>query len=42
MCMRVGVAFEKRIIESERENVKFNFLKTEDPYHAYYKYKVWH
>eukprot|EP00208_Stichococcus_sp_RCC1054_P004291 CAMPEP_0206141514 /NCGR_PEP_ID=MMETSP1473-20131121/13203_1 /ASSEMBLY_ACC=CAM_ASM_001109 /TAXON_ID=1461547 /ORGANISM="Stichococcus sp, Strain RCC1054" /LENGTH=517 /DNA_ID=CAMNT_0053536115 /DNA_START=340 /DNA_END=1890 /DNA_ORIENTATION=- len=35
-----GVAFEKRIIESERENVKFNFLKTEDPYHAYYKYKV--
>lgn len=35
-----GVAFERRIVESERENVKFNFLKSEDPYHAYYKYKV--
>lgn len=35
-----GVIFEKRIIENERDNVKFSFLKTTDPYHPYYKYKV--
>jgi Surp module len=40
MCPAPGTDFEKRIIANERDNVKFNFLKSTDPYHAYYQYKV--
>lgn len=32
--------FEKRILASEKNNVKFNFLLATDPYHGYYKMRV--
>jgi splicing factor 3A subunit 1 len=32
--------FEKRIMASEANNVKFNFLTSTDPYHAYYRMRV--
>ena len=32
--------FEDRIRESRREDPKFSFLNSSDPYHAYYKYRV--
>ena len=35
-----GPEFEKHILANERENVKFNFLKSTDPYHAYYDHRV--
>lgn len=35
-----GTEFEKRILANEASNVKFNFLKPGDPYHAYYQHKV--
>lgn len=35
-----GAEFEKRILANEASNVKFNFLKPGDPYHAYYQQKV--
>jgi splicing factor 3A subunit 1 len=35
-----GPEFEQRILASEKNNVKFNFLTTSDPYHAYYRQKV--
>ena len=35
-----GIDFEKRILENEVNNVKFKFLKIDDPYYAYYKHKV--
>lgn len=35
-----GNEFEKRILANEASNVKFNFLKSGDPYHAYYQAKV--
>ncbi len=35
-----GPEFEKRILANERNNAKFNFLVTTDPYHAYYKMRV--
>jgi len=35
-----GPEFEQRILASEKNNVKFNFLTTGDPYHAYYRQKV--
>ena len=35
-----GPEFEQRILASEKNNVKFNFLITDDPYHAYYRQKV--
>lgn len=37
---RAGVEFEKRIVANERDNVKFNFLKSTDPYHKYYRSRV--
>jgi splicing factor 3A subunit 1 len=36
----VGVAFEARILASEKNNVKFNFLLAADPYHAFYRLRV--
>jgi hypothetical protein len=32
--------FERRIMVSEANNAKFNFLGTADPYHAYYRMRV--
>ncbi|CAG8577356.1 11123_t:CDS:10 [Acaulospora morrowiae] len=37
---RNGVQFEERIRENEKHNVKFSFLNSNDPYHAYYQYKI--
>jgi splicing factor 3A subunit 1 len=37
---RNGIEFEKRILANEKNNVKFNFLTSTDPYHAYYKVRV--
>lgn len=37
---RNGKEFEKRILLSEQNNPKFNFLKPADPYHAYYETRV--
>jgi len=36
----LGMEFEKRIMASEANNVKFNFLTPTDPYHAYYRMRV--
>lgn len=35
-----GPEFEQRILTSEKNNVKFNFLTPGDPYHAYYRQQV--
>jgi hypothetical protein len=35
-----GAEFEARILASEANNVKFNFLQPADPYHAYYRMRV--
>lgn len=32
--------FEERIRENEKHNAKFSFLNPNDPYHAYYQYKI--
>ncbi|CAB3405567.1 unnamed protein product [Caenorhabditis bovis] len=37
---RNGVDFENKIREKESDNPRFNFLSITDPYHAYYKKKV--
>ncbi|XP_057292699.1 splicing factor 3A subunit 1-like [Hydractinia symbiolongicarpus] len=37
---RNGPEFEDRIRANEADNVKFNFLNPNDPYHAYYEYKL--
>ncbi|BDA49786.1 Splicing factor 3A subunit 1 [Coccomyxa sp. Obi] len=37
---RNGLTFEKKILQNEQNNVKFNFLRSTDPYHAYYRFKV--
>lgn len=37
-----GAEFEARILASEANNVKFNFLQPTDPYHAYYRMRVKH
>ena len=37
---KYGPEFEQRILASEKNNVKFNFLITDDPYHAYGRQKV--
>ncbi len=39
-CVAAGLTFEKKILANEANNVKFNFLRSTDPYHAYYRYKV--
>lgn len=35
-----GPEFEKRIIANNTGNVKFNFLNSSDPYHAYYQHRL--
>ncbi|KAG6392201.1 hypothetical protein SASPL_146412 [Salvia splendens] len=35
-----GPEFEKRIIVSNEGNAKFNFLRSSDPYHAYYQHRL--
>ncbi|XP_065867612.1 probable splicing factor 3A subunit 1 [Euphorbia lathyris] len=35
-----GPEFEKRIIASNANNAKFNFLNASDPYHAYYQHRL--
>ncbi|KAL7120566.1 hypothetical protein ACP275_02G129500 [Erythranthe tilingii] len=35
-----GPEFEKRIIISNDGNAKFNFLRSSDPYHAYYQHRL--
>ncbi|KAK9677167.1 hypothetical protein RND81_11G125200 [Saponaria officinalis] len=35
-----GPDFERRIVQSNAGNVKFNFLLASDPYHAYYQHKL--
>ncbi|XP_022725443.1 probable splicing factor 3A subunit 1 [Durio zibethinus] len=35
-----GPEFEKRIIANNANNVKFNFLTSSDPYHAYYQHRL--
>ncbi|RUS25187.1 splicing factor 3A subunit 1-like protein [Jimgerdemannia flammicorona] len=37
---RNGIQFEERIRENEKHNPKFCFLNPNDPYHAYYQYKI--
>ena len=37
---RNGPEFETRILGSEKNNAKFNFLLPADPYNAYYKSKI--
>ena len=37
---RIGLDFESRIKENEKNNTKFNFLLITDPYHAYYQHKI--
>ncbi|CAH2037681.1 unnamed protein product [Thlaspi arvense] len=35
-----GLEFEKRIMASNANNAKFNFLTSSDPYHAFYQHKL--
>ncbi|KAH6776204.1 SWAP domain-containing protein / ubiquitin family protein [Perilla frutescens var. hirtella] len=35
-----GPEFEKRIIANNEGNAKFNFLRSSDPYHAYYQHRL--
>lgn len=35
-----GIAFEGKILEQQQGNPRFNFLRPNDPYNAYYKWKV--
>ena len=37
---RNGETFENRIKAKESSNLKFGFLNADDPYNAYYKFKV--
>lgn len=37
---RAGREFEARILQSEANNPKFNFLKQNDPYNAYYEMRI--
>ena len=37
---RNGDEFESRIQANQANNPKFNFMKPQDPYHAYYRSKV--
>ncbi|VVT56282.1 uncharacterized protein SAPINGB_P004931 [Magnusiomyces paraingens] len=38
--VRNGRAFEARIRENEQENAKFNFIKFNDPYFAFYEWRL--
>lgn len=35
-----GRQFEDKILENERNNPKFNFMFTIDPYHLYYRKRL--
>ena len=37
---RNGRVFEARIAKNEKNNLKFGFLRSDDPYHAYYEFKI--
>lgn len=37
---KMGDAYEGKIMASNAGNLKFGFLKEDDPYHAYYRHKV--
>ncbi|WOH13324.1 hypothetical protein DCAR_0832833 [Daucus carota subsp. sativus] len=37
---KVGKEFEHRIMKNYPNNPKFNFLKSSDPYHAYYQHRL--
>ncbi|KAI8057237.1 Pre-mRNA splicing factor PRP21 like protein-domain-containing protein [Syncephalis plumigaleata] len=37
---RNGIQFEDRILDKERNNPKFCFLRPEDPYHPYYQHCI--
>ncbi|KAL1806971.1 hypothetical protein ACET3Z_030039 [Daucus carota] len=37
---KVGKEFEHRIMKNYPSNPKFNFLKSSDPYHAYYQHRL--
>ncbi|KAM0853394.1 hypothetical protein ACQ4PT_051111 [Festuca glaucescens] len=35
-----GPEFERRIVQLNQGNAKFNFLQPSDPYHAYYQHRI--
>eukprot|EP00884_Botryococcus_braunii_P002572 jgi/Botrbrau1/12315/Bobra.0205s0013.1 len=35
-----GDTYEPRILKENSNNVKFNFLRSTDPYHAYYRHRI--
>lgn len=37
---RMGDEVEMKLSAAEASNLKFNFLRSDDPYHAYYRHKV--
>ena len=39
-CYTAGTSFEQRILSQKQNSTKFNFLKPDDPYHAYYRWKA--
>ena len=34
------MSFEAKILEQQKDNPRFGFLRSTDPYHAYYRWKV--
>ena len=38
--LSTGLSFEQRILSQQQNNAKFNFLRPNDPYHAYYRWKA--
>eukprot|EP01051_Picozoa_sp_SAG22_P011020 SAG22_NODE_1028_length_5942_cov_3.188088_4_plen_78_part_01 len=37
---RNGEQFEAKILGNESDNAKFSFLRDNDPYNAYYRFKI--
>jgi len=35
-----GISFETKIMEQQKDNPRFSFLRSTDPYHKYYRWKV--
>jgi hypothetical protein len=35
-----GISFEAKIMEQQKDNPRFSFLRSTDPYHKYYRWKV--
>ncbi|CDY62788.1 BnaCnng40980D [Brassica napus] len=35
-----GLKMESRVMDSNKNDERFNFLKSSDPYHAFYKHKL--